>query len=372
MARFKEFVITDAGNKMMSAMYDSVASCDFTRVVLSSHIYEESELPLLSNLLDIKQAVDVLAVSRNSNTEMNILAIVDNKDLKEGYHINTLGLFAKDNSGTEILYAVVQAESAGDMPAYTDAAVSGLILDFAIAVSNAENVVVKVASGYELSEIGIAKKFRDEARLAQEAAEAARDKIINMSTSSEALPVGSEPAVEKNEENGVVNLHFKLPQGANGTSPHIGGNGNWWIGEVDTGVKAEGEGTPGASGLPDIVEWTPQEIYAEAALPLPAYSEVRISDEVDLTILIGYFLRNTKNPGNDMWTLTFTAGEGISVQEYFGTSKIEWAVAEPVFTPGYTYYLSFIPLVDKSAESDTVFKGTLLGVWVAKELTASE
>lgn len=27
--------------------------------------------------------------------------------------------------------------------------------------------------------------------------------------------------------------------GANGTTPHIGENGNWWIGEVDTGVSAE-------------------------------------------------------------------------------------------------------------------------------------
>lgn len=38
-------------------------------------------------------------------------------------------------------------------------------------------------------------------------------------------------------------------KGDDGTSPHIGGNGNWWIGTQDTGVKAQGpqgpEGPPG-------------------------------------------------------------------------------------------------------------------------------
>lgn len=37
-------------------------------------------------------------------------------------------------------------------------------------------------------------------------------------------------------------------QGAPGTTPHIGENGNWWIGETDTGVNAEGQ--PGEVGPP--------------------------------------------------------------------------------------------------------------------------
>lgn len=30
------------------------------------------------------------------------------------------------------------------------------------------------------------------------------------------------------------------PPGADGITPHIGENGNWWIGETDTGVNASG------------------------------------------------------------------------------------------------------------------------------------
>ena len=38
--------------------------------------------------------------------------------------------------------------------------------------------------------------------------------------------------------------------GEPGVSPHIGANGNWFVGETDTGVKAQGEdGEPGAPGV---------------------------------------------------------------------------------------------------------------------------
>lgn len=38
--------------------------------------------------------------------------------------------------------------------------------------------------------------------------------------------------------------------GSDGLTPHIGNNGNWWIGETDTGVKAEGSGSGGLAELP--------------------------------------------------------------------------------------------------------------------------
>lgn len=58
----------------------------------------------------------------------------------------------------------------------------------------------------------------------------------------------------------------------------------------------------------------------------------------------------------EVWSLSFTAGDNISVSL---PKTVEWAVAEPQFTAGYTYYLSFIPFMDR-----------ILGVWVAKELVA--
>lgn len=49
------------------------------------------------------------------------------------------------------------------------------------------------------------------------------------------------------DENG--NVAIEIPKGANGLTPYIGENKNWWIGDNDTGVKAEGEDGVGISKI---------------------------------------------------------------------------------------------------------------------------
>lgn len=41
------------------------------------------------------------------------------------------------------------------------------------------------------------------------------------------------------------------PQGEPGATPYIGSNGNWWIGDTDTGVSAGGSGASGVYVLSD-------------------------------------------------------------------------------------------------------------------------
>ena len=50
--------------------------------------------------------------------------------------------------------------------------------------------------------------------------------------------------------------------GQNGVTPHIGDNGNWHIGDTDTGTPARGpagqdgtDGTDGADGFPSEADW---------------------------------------------------------------------------------------------------------------------
>lgn len=52
------------------------------------------------------------------------------------------------------------------------------------------------------------------------------------------------------------NVKAGIGGGNDGITPHIGPNGNWWIGEADTGVKAEGtdgeDGTDGTNGIDGV------------------------------------------------------------------------------------------------------------------------
>ena len=173
----------------------------------------------------------------------------------------------------------------------------------------------------------------------------------------------------------------KRIEDANGHPPYIdSSSGHWYVWDVETGgykdsgVEARGEqgrqgeqgkqgepgaqGEPGTSGLPTIYNCNSNGWEAN----LPAYTETRIMQESSYINILG-FDYNTENVGNDMWAITFTLvnnSEGYAPNVCIPAS-VEWAVAEPIFTSGYTYYLSFIPFGNK-----------LLGVWVVKELKVSE
>ena len=58
---------------------------------------------------------------------------------------------------------------------------------------------------------------------------------------------GKDGADGKDGTNGINGQDGR--DGADGNTPFIGENGNWWIGEIDTGVKAAGtDGTDGVDG----------------------------------------------------------------------------------------------------------------------------
>ena len=53
--------------------------------------------------------------------------------------------------------------------------------------------------------------------------------------------------------------------GDDGITPHIGDNGNWWIGETDTGIRAQGpEGDPGRTPIKGTDYFTPDEVQSIA------------------------------------------------------------------------------------------------------------
>lgn len=71
---------------------------------------------------------------------------------------------------------------------------------------------------------------------------------IKKKLDAEKLPAAVETALEEAKESGEFDGPPGQP-GEPGTTPHIGENGNWWIGTTDTGTKAQGEpGQPGEPG----------------------------------------------------------------------------------------------------------------------------
>lgn len=146
---------------------------------------------------------------------------------------------------TELTAAIATAEAAAK--AYTDGKVTDLTAAIATAkseaISAAETLVnnakteLQAAIGKKADAVTVATAIT-ELQTAVDALEAVKN---NYATADAALKVKLEAAIAKAKEEAIA--------AAKNHIPYIGENGNWWIGDTDTGVNASGlQGEAGKDG----------------------------------------------------------------------------------------------------------------------------
>lgn len=149
MAEFNRVIITKAGQSLMSKLMSGTGTVEFTKLSISSTKYNQSQLENLTSLSNVRQSTPVAKVYRNNNVSITAEGAVSNENLTQGYHMETIGLYAKDPSAGEVLYAVTIASNADYMPPFNGLTVSGSSIKITVTVGNAENVSVQVdPAGY--------------------------------------------------------------------------------------------------------------------------------------------------------------------------------------------------------------------------------
>ena len=125
-------------------------------------------------------------------------------------------------------------------------------------------------------------------------------------------------------------------------------DGQWYLGETATGVPATGD-----SGLPKVKELSDDEYIDPDGTTLGYGGYLESNVEYRLTKAIKWLTLLGLNAGeagcSELWSITFAAGDTITVTV---PDTVVWAVADPVFEPNRTYWLSFVP-----------FGAKHLGVW---------
>ena len=147
MAEFKKIVITKKGQALMAKMIAGQGNIDFTKVAVSEAAYTDAQLEGLTSLSGVKQTTLVSKVTRTNGVAIQVEAAMTNTDLKTGYYMKTLGLYAIDPDEGEILYGVSNATVPGWMPPYNGLTVSGAFFKLVTTVGNAENVSLNVDPG---------------------------------------------------------------------------------------------------------------------------------------------------------------------------------------------------------------------------------
>lgn len=149
MAEFKNIVITKQGQALMAKALSGIGSINFTRLDISDKAYNDDQLEELVSLADVKQSVVISKTTRINEIAVKLEAAVTNEAIEVGYHMQTMGLFAKDTAeeDTEILYGVMSAKMAAWMPPYNGVGASSAIFDLYVTVGNADQVSLDVTPG---------------------------------------------------------------------------------------------------------------------------------------------------------------------------------------------------------------------------------
>lgn len=145
MAEFSKLVITNKGQALLAKMIAGSGNIEFTKISTSSTAYTDAQLEGLASLSNVKQTSLISKVTRTNEVAIKVEAAFTNTELKAGYYMKALGLYAVDPDVGEILYAVTR-ETSGNcyMPAYNGITVSGAYVQLVTTVGNAENVSLEV------------------------------------------------------------------------------------------------------------------------------------------------------------------------------------------------------------------------------------
>ena len=165
MAEFSKLSITDNGIKLNAGIIAGTGNFRFSKIATSGKTCTAEDIRELDVFEDIKQVSLVSKVARINDVTVKVEAAFTNTELTEGYYIRTIGLYALDFDGNEILYAVA-SETSGNcyIPPYNGTTVSGIFVQLLIAAGSAENISMEVNPA-AVATIGDLKAFQEQMEL---------------------------------------------------------------------------------------------------------------------------------------------------------------------------------------------------------------
>lgn len=141
----KELVITNKGKELIAKLIEGSDSIKFTRIKTSTYIYDHDDIEDLLDIENIKQESLISSVEKIDNSAVEVLAMINNAGLEEGYYIQTLGLYVEDSNENEILYGVsISSEYPDYMPAYSGKTMSSISYRLITKVDNTEQVNIEI------------------------------------------------------------------------------------------------------------------------------------------------------------------------------------------------------------------------------------
>ena len=150
MSEYNKTILTNEGIDLARRANKGTATFSLTRGVSSTDNLSGKtveELQNLTTLPSIQQSVtlsDVVNTTDNSDTVLGIRMTFDNQNLKIGYNVHTVGIYAKEPDKNEILYGIATAKTPEYIPDFSEQTLFKFDFLMYLVIGRTDKVTVEV------------------------------------------------------------------------------------------------------------------------------------------------------------------------------------------------------------------------------------
>ncbi|MBO3729611.1 hypothetical protein H5J37_001015 [Lactobacillus paragasseri] len=151
MSEYNKTILTNAGIDLARRANKGTATFQLTRGASSTDNLSGKtieELQNLTQLPSIQQSVilsDVVNTTDNPDTVLGIRMTFDNQNLKTGYNVHTVGIYAKEPGKNEILYGVATAKNPEYIPDFGEQTLFKFDFLMYLVIGRTDKVTVEVS-----------------------------------------------------------------------------------------------------------------------------------------------------------------------------------------------------------------------------------
>jgi hypothetical protein len=147
---FSAPIITNQGITLIAKTHLGANYIEFTRMAAGDGTLENPTpqyIKPMTALISEKISFSITSKTLIDETTVRIKSVMTNQTLASAFLVYEIGLFAMDPDVGEILYAYVYISEPDFMQQHSDQSISRILIDFYIAVSDAERVIVRIQTG---------------------------------------------------------------------------------------------------------------------------------------------------------------------------------------------------------------------------------
>ena len=145
MGVYRAAIVTESGQNLIAQALANETPLIFTSAKTSSYSYPVgTNVPALTGLQDVVQSVMPFDSKVLGGNVEQVSVRFDNDGVDQTYWIETIGLYAKIEGGTETLFSVTQATTPDEMPVQSDVSPSAYIYNIQHTVQNASQITLTV------------------------------------------------------------------------------------------------------------------------------------------------------------------------------------------------------------------------------------